>query len=303
MSKLIFKELQLSDYDNVYSYTSRYGEGSCQHSFVSMYSLNEKYGDMICVADGFLYTLRSHLEDDNYRVYLAPLGDGDHKAAFESILQDAHANGKKVKFQTLTESKARLLEELLPGKFEITEQEDLFEYVYFTERMAYFPGKDLRKRRMEANRFWALYGDIATVTRITKNDFADITAFENEWLFDNRETHDMHALDRESRMIQMQFDNFEALHLSGVVLRVSGKVKGFSYGTKLSDEYYDAVVEKGDRELSHVYKVLRQESVKQCALDCTYVNLEEDVGVPGLRALKNSYKPEFILKKYIATEL
>ena len=111
---MIFEPAGLDDYGRIWPYTSVYGEGSCQHSPVSMYSLSEKYGDSICEEDGFLYTLRSRLCDDTYRVYLAPMGGGDLKGAYLKILEDAAANGRKAKFQTLTEKAAAFLSDAFP---------------------------------------------------------------------------------------------------------------------------------------------------------------------------------------------
>lgn len=302
MSDLIFRQVTLEDYDRIYAYMAAFGEGSCQHSFVSIYSLSEKYGDVVCEKDGFLYVLRSCLCDADFRVYLVPMGEGDLRKAFANIIADAGKYGKKVKFLSLTQKYAEFLREEFPDRFTIEEDRDLAEYVYRTESMSTFTGGELRKRRKEVNHFWRLFGERAAVTRIVPGDFADILAFEQRWLEISKENHDMAALERESRMIQKQLAHYEQLRLSGIVLRIDGVVKGFGYGVKLSDEYYDAVIEKGDREVPHIYKVLRQESVKQCAMDCTYVNVEEDVGVPGLRALKYAYKPEFLIHKYIAAE-
>ena len=86
---LEFLPVTWEDYERIYPYTSAYGEGSCQHSPVSMASLAEKYGDAVCMRDGFMYTLRSHLCDEEYRVYLAPLGCGDVAEAFRRIFADA----------------------------------------------------------------------------------------------------------------------------------------------------------------------------------------------------------------------
>ncbi len=112
--KLEFTAVTPEDYDRIYPYTSAYGEGSCQHSPVSMFALNEKYGDSVCIQDGFLYTLRSRLCDARSRVYLAPLGSGDRKKAFERIFEDAAVYGKKVSFRTLTEEAAAFLEQNFP---------------------------------------------------------------------------------------------------------------------------------------------------------------------------------------------
>ncbi|MCM1135218.1 MAG: phosphatidylglycerol lysyltransferase domain-containing protein [Clostridium sp.] len=302
MAELIFETAGLKDYERIYRYTSVFGEGSCQHSFVSMYSAEEKYGDAVCEADGFLYTLRQKLCDDCFRVYLAPMGDGNLREAFRRIMADAHKNRRKAKFVTLTKKYAAFLEREFAGQFVAEENRDLAEYVYRTENMAAFPGRKLKKRRDEVHHFWNLFGGRAFVSRITQADFSEILDFESIWVQENKETHDGEALEREERMIRRQFAHFDELALSGVVLRIDGIVKGFGYGTKLSDTCYDAIVEKGDRDIPHIYKVLRQESVKQCAMDCAYVNMEEDVGVPGLRALKYAYQPEFLICKYIVTE-
>ena len=300
--KLDFKPVTIDDYDRIYPYTSVYGEGSCQHSPVSMYSLREKYGDAVCIKDGFLYTLRTNLCDDIFRVYLAPLGGGDLKAAFGNIISDAREHGRRVKFLSLTQKYAEALGELFPGSFDIKEERDIAEYMFKSEVMAYFTGPELSKRRREVNSFWHKYGDRASVDRIVPEDMPDIMRFEKRWLAQSKENHDMAALERESRMIRDQLEHFERLHLSGIVIRIDEVIFGFGYGTRLGDLCYDAIIEKGDRNIPYIYKVLRSESVKQCGLDCTYVNMEEDVGIPGLRALKSAYKPAYLINKFIATE-
>ncbi len=298
---LIFEAVRPADYDRIFAYTSVYGEGSCQHSPVSMASMEEKYGDAVCIRDGFLYTLRSRLEDEKYRVYLAPLGEGDEAAAYENILADAAAHDRLAKFMTLTERSAERLEKLFPGRFDYLEVRDLAEYLYRVENMTEFPGGELRKRRMEVHTFWNTYGERASVTRITPEDYPVCLAYEEKWLRDNLETHDAETLRRDARMIEYQMAIFEALHLSGVMLRIDGEVCGFCYGTRLGDTY-DVIVEKAERAVPHAYKVIRQESTRLCAQDCKYVNMEEDVGLPGLRALKMAYKPDRLLNKFIVTE-
>lgn len=297
-----FSPVALDDYGWIYPYTSAFGEGSCQHSPVSMYSLQEKYGDSVCEKDGFLYTLRSRLCNETYRVYLAPLGGGDLEKAFSLILSDAAAYGKKVKFLTLTEKTAAALDAFFPGRFTLTEDRDLAEYMYKADVMAAFSGGELRKRRTQVHAFWSKYGPRAAVSLLCPRDFEDVMAFEMKWLSENAETHDREALERDARMIEMQLEHFDALRLSGMALRVDGEIAGFCYGTKLSDQYFDAIVEKADRNIPHSYKVVRQESARLCAAGCDYINMEEDVGVPGLRALKLDYKPDYLLRKFIAAE-
>ena len=300
----IFEPVELEDYSRIYRYTSAYGEGSCQHSPVSMYSLSEKYADCICERDGFLYTLRSRLCDETYRVYLAPLGGGDIKAAFERLLTDAGQYGKKVKFLSLTARTAAALEEALPGRFAFQEDRDLAEYLYRADVMAAFSGGALRRRRTQIHNFWKQFGSRASIADICPANFPEVLAFAQKWLELNRETHDAHTLEREARMVENQIRHWDALRLSGVILRLDGETGGICYGTRLNDQVFDVIIEKADRRIPHSYKVLRQEATKRCVAEtgCKYINLEEDVGVPGLRELKCGYKPDNLLRKFIATE-
>ena len=300
MGTLKFRPIALSDIDWVDKYTSLYGEGSCQHSPVSMFSLSEKYGDEICEQEGILYVLRRNLCDDTYRVYMAPFGE-DRGKGFKRILDDAKEAGRMVKFITLTENAAQELEAACPNMFDTQEERDLAEYIYSTKIMSTFSGSDLHERRREVHAFWNHYGQRAQVEKITPKDIPEILAFEQKWLEDNQTQYDMESLQREARMIGIQLPLFKELHLSGIVVRIDGRICGFSYGTRLNDRFYDAIIEKGDHEIQGIHRVLRQESVRQCALEFEYVNLEEDLGIEGLRAMKMHYHPAFMLSKYTAT--
>lgn len=264
--------------------------------------MQEKYGDEVCIRDRVLYTLRRKLCDRQYRVYLAPMGAGEIGAAFGRILEDAASYGKRVRFITLTERYAKALEQAFPGRFEIEEDRDLAEYIYTTQSMSTFAGSKLAKRRAEIHTFRHKFGDRTQIERIRREHFPQLWEFEEKWLRMSEEDHDMQALRKEARMIRLQLDNYEKLHLDGILIRIDGEIKGFCYGAKLSDDYFDIMIEKGDRNVPHIYKVIRLESTKWCAMDGTYVNMEEDVGVPGLRAIKQAYKPEFLIRKYRAKE-
>lgn len=297
-----FRKLCKSDFDMVNKYMSRYGEGSCQHSFIGMYSHFDKYGDCICQSDGFLYVLRSGLENDDYRIYLAPMGEENLREAYNRIIDDAHSHGKKSRFQTLTRRQMEFVMSHFPGQFDVLEDRDYAEYIYLTEDMGTFNGSKYNKRRGEVKAFYRNYGDRVKVDRLCPDDFEEVLEYQSKWLHDNSETHDEISLRLESNSIKLHLENFELFQISGVVIRIDGEIKAYSYGCKLNDEYYDSLIEKADRDIPNLYKVIRKEAVHLCAMDCKYLNYEEDVGVEGLRKMKTLYHPEFLLDKYIVTE-
>ncbi len=298
MERVDFRPVSLGDQRRVFEYTSRFGEGSCQHSPVAMYSLYEKYGDSVCIEDDMMYVLRKNLCNDTFRVYMAPLGAGDLKQAYEKIIADAHSYSRKAAFITITQKHADLLEENFSGLFDIKEDRDLSEYIFSEETMRDFPGKFHARRRTEIRAFWRDFGERTTVRVMTKEDVSDVAAYAVKWLTDNADTHDEDALNCEMICIRKQLASFDELGLSGTVIRVDGDVRAFCYGVPLNDDYYDVLIEKGDRAFPGIYRVLRQESTKLNVSGFSHINFEEDVGVCGLRRLKESYGPEFMITKY-----
>ena len=298
----MFRPVELTDKECIDAYMMRFGENSCQHSFVTMYSLSGKYGDEFCIRDGFLYVLRRAIGEDGVRCYLAPMGDGDRRKAYQTILEDAHAHQQRAAFMTLTEGQKEFVEREFPGMFEVTERRDYAEYLYHTEKLVQLPGHRLKDKRRELRLFWGKYGERARVDRLTKADLEEVWEFEQCWLGQCLEDHDREGLIREARMIRRQLDSFDELGLTGIVLRIDGIVRGFRYGVPLNSRCYDAIAEKGDRDIPHIYQVLKQEAARQCAPEYDWINLEEDVGVEGLRSSKLSYEPDFLLTKYYVEE-
>lgn len=300
---MFFRSITINDYDLVWKHCSRYGENSCQHSFINMFTLFEKYGSEISADDDFLYVLRGHLCTESERVYLFPMGGGDAKSAVERILEDAHSHSARVRFETVTSEKAAWLEREFPGVFSIRENRDYAEYIHLSDNLANLPGKAFASKRYDANLFRRKYEGRMSEIIITKEHIAEILDFERKWLCENQESHDKEALELEYREIELQLKYFDELKISGLIIRIDGITQGFVYGAPISDECYDVLIEKGNREFNDIYRILHQDIVRLCAMDYKYINREEDVGAEGLRKAKLSYKPDILLNKYIAAEI
>lgn len=298
-----FRSVAIDDYDMIWDYCAEYGENSCQHSFINIFTLYEKYGSKICEENGFLYVLRSHMSIDGVRVYLFPMGKGDERDAIEKILEDAHSYGCKAGFQTITEEKRNFLEREFPHVFQIEEVRDYAEYLHLADNLVNLPGKAFAKKRYDVNLFRRVYAGHMEELFLSKSNIDEVLAFERKWLAQTVAIHDKKALELEYREIERQLSYFDELKISGIIIRIDGEIQGFVYGAPISDSCYDVLIEKGNREIDDIYRILHQDIVRLCARDYKYINREEDVGVPGLRKAKLSYKPDILLSKYTATEI
>lgn len=302
LKTLVFEPVLPGQLGRVASYMSRFGESSCQHSAVSMYSHFEKYGDSFCIEQDVLYVLRRNLCDEDSRVYLAPFGAGNLKEAYLRILEDAHAYGKKARFETLTVKQKTFLETAFPGRFEAVRCRDMDEYIYSYETMAGFPGKEHARRRTEIRSFWRDYGERTKVLPMCASDLEEVEHLAEWWLDRHCREQNERALRGEKICIERQIEHFDMLGITGTVIRIDGNIKAFCYGVPLNDSCYNVLIEKGSRAFPGIYRVLRQESTKLNVAGYSYINFEEDVGDPGLRRLKESYGPAYMIEKYRVNE-
>ena len=235
---LVFKPVASDMQNLIRGYTFKYGEGSCQHSFVSSFCLAHKYGDMFCEQDNFLYTLRSNLCDEKFRVYLFPHGDKDNlqavKNAVEKILDDAHENNTRVKFLTLTKNSVDLLFKLFPEKFTAVPDRNSAEYICDFDSQVNIKGSKLAVKRNKINGFFRNYGDKFSVALIENEHIEKIREFQKAWLEEkilrNSDPYHIAQLKNEDNGIQTALDNFFDIGLTGVVVFIDGELCGYAYG-------------------------------------------------------------------------
>lgn len=288
------------------SYFFAYGEGSCQHSFVSSFCMSEKYGDKFAIKDNFLFILREKRCTEDERVYLFPLGDIQDvlsvRRAVDSVIEDAHSHNAKVRFETVTEKAKNFLAENYSELFSITESRDVSEYIYDRGLFVGLQGRNYRDFRWHVNRCKTHYGEHLEVRPITPDYFDEICKFEDEWYSKYCTEESRAQLSNERVAIKNGIHNFCGLGFFGIVVLIDGVMKGFMYGMKLDDDTCDAMIAKADREGIFIYSFLYHSFVELCCKNYKWLNLEEDLGDPGLRYSKLAYRPDHFLKKYIISE-
>lgn len=297
-----FKPVTNKDMEALMPFLRKNGFSSCQHSFVSMLGLKEKYGDEFCFKDNILFIHRSGRDHDGYRVYLAPFGEiTDYSESVSAIVSDAHERGFKVSFETVCENFANALNSL-PYDFSTEYNRDYSEYIYSVDNMSILPGRDLAPKRNRIRAFYSEYDGHIIIENITAKNIDEVREFQAEWLKDRKTTLNDPMLDTENDAISLYLDNFERFGFKGIVVRVYGKIVGYAAGFPLSDDTMDEVIEKGARNITGIYQLLCNEFAILCCKDYKYINREEDIGLSGLRRAKESYKPVRLIDKYIAKE-
>ena len=300
---LDFKPLLLETKSFLDPFFIQYGESSCQHSFAAAYCLQEKYGNRYSIENNFLYMLRQNRCTPDEEVYLFPLGDlADGRIAIDTLLSEAHQKGKKLLFETVTEKAKNFLEENYPEQFYIEEKRDNAEYIFNRENLAELKGKEYESKRWEVHRFQKEFEGRYSIEVLTPSYFDEVKSFSRKW-YDDFYTEETNAqLRAEEKALDYALEHFYELGLHGLVILIDGKIAAFEYGTALNQNTYDGFVEKANRSYKYIYKMLNNTVAKRCPDSIKWLNWEEDLGHEGLRKMKLSYRPEYLLKKYLVKE-
>lgn len=193
----------------------------------------------------------------------------------------------------------------LESFFVMEEQEEFEDYVYLAEDLASLKGnRYVRKRNLihQFEREFMNNGVRVHVEPITAGSVPECLAFLEVWCkqrdCDIDENIDM-ACERRAAITSLE--NFEALELKGIQIRVDGAVNAFGIAARLNDEMGILNYEKAFSEVKGLYQFLDHECAKQLFAEYRYINKESDMSLPNLARMKNSYRPVMRVKSYKLT--
>jgi len=292
-----FKEVSISDKAWVDEIVALENSRSADYNFGNLYIWDRFYRQLIAREGDRMLTQRCV---EGEQVFVFPIGKGPLAPAMEAMARYAGEQGFPLCIKGVTEEHKAMLEQEYPGKFSFTEDESHNDYIYPVEKLANYPGRSLHGKKNCCNRFCAAY-DWKFVP-LERSLFDDCTYMMDRWLEENKDRlHDSIVL--ENRAVVRGFEAFEELELEGGALVVNGDVVAFSVGKMITEDTFDVYFEKAMMAYDGSYPMICRETCRMMMekhKKLKYINREDDLGLEYLRMSKMSYKPEYILKKYVA---
>lgn len=217
--------------------------------------------------------------------YVMPLNDpvGCDIQTFHEIL------GKRDFFFPIPEG---WLDYFPEDEFVITYDESESDYLYLTDRMAGFKGKQYVRHRNHLNQFLSLYKPEGIP--LSAHNFNDGMTILQGWQNNSRTAADKTDFEQCREALQ----NFSELALWGTIYYINNVQAGFIIGEALNSETFCLHFAKASKQYHGIYEYMFNDTAKRLQSQYKYLNLEEDMGDKNLRRTKRSYGPEFILKKY-----
>lgn len=297
MNGLQFQEIKLSDrplFDA--SYRSCRHEGS-ESSFINLFIWRkpldivwaqiEKAICVVVLQDGPVYALHP----------CAPEREDSVQAA--RLLADwFRQQGHPLLIKGLELGLAEMLAEEFPSwKIEHDRPED--DYIYRVKELIELKGRKFEAKRHHIRTFLNQNYDYAYEPMNDRNALECIP-MAKEWL--ERQACEDRIMQAELFAVEQALAQFGALNLSGGIIRIDGIVKSFTVGEALCEDTAVIHIEKADPAIPGLYQMINREYLSNAWPQMSFVNREEDMGIAGLRAAKQSYRPVRMVEKYRASE-
>jgi len=278
-----FKDIALADYQ-------RFKEGAsiCELSFANLFIWHSFDRAKFTVINNNICILITPANETPY--FLEPLGKNELGETVKTCLQ--HTG----KMSRVTES---FINTLSLKEHKIRCLRDQFDYVYETKSLAELKGKKYDGKRGHLKKFQKRHPDYTFVPLTKEHENGAMQLFE-EWFSAREKTQYFSKLayDAQKEAIQNAFKYFNELKLLGGALIVDKVLKGFTLGSWLNPETIDVHFLYGHPGLHGVFQTILWEACNKTYHPAKLVNLEQDLGIPGLRKSKLSYHPLRLEKKF-----
>ena len=189
--------------------------------------------------------------------------------------------------------KERLPDVALNGAM-VVEDRDNADYVYRREDLATLAGRHFTKKRNHINQCLAAYK--CQYEMITEETVPECLAMQDRWCA-ARDCKTEPGLCGEYRAIVETLQNYREFPLTGGAIRIDGTIEAFAVGERLNPSTAVWHFEKAMPHFHGLGQLINQWFTRENLAEFTYVNREQDLGIPGLRKAKESYFPDHLVEK------
>ncbi len=182
----------------------------------------------------------------------------------------------------------------LVNEFAVTETPENHDYVYDIASLRTLEGKPYAEKRNFINRARKHNPEIVRLSSASEAECIDLL---HRWAESQPRAGESTLKDEESAL-SLAFRNFEAIDLFGIGIRINAQLEAVSFGCPLNQRMFVEYFEKATSTVPGLYPLAVHELAKALPANFTELNLEEDLGIPGLKTAKERWNPIYQVKKY-----
>lgn len=185
--------------------------------------------------------------------------------------------------------------------FDLKPIRDHFDYLYSVRSLAELKGRKFDGKRGHIRRMKKTHPDYQYIG-LTMEMGREALAFFEDWCNARQSADGVRVTglnyNHQRTAISRAFEHYNALRLMGGALVADGKIIGLVIGSRLKGDIACVHFCYARPDVPGSFQTLLWEACCNTFSGFKYVNLEQDLGLSGLRRLKTSYYPTKMEKKF-----
>ncbi len=182
----------------------------------------------------------------------------------------------------------------------IEHDRDNHDYVYSVDKFIHFRNRKLKTRKKELEKLYKKHPDLDVRYDLQHNTalVVDIKKLYQTWVRQTNQSRWEKDYDALCRVMKQQI-----VPQIIVAIYKDSEMIGFTINELIHRSYYMGFSGKANRKYPGLSIALEHETAKimKTTYGCKYLNLEQDLGIEGLRNFKLSLSPDRLVKKYKVT--
>ena len=290
----IQKKVTLEDKELITIFASHFLP-SADFKFASLWSYNTENDAAISrYNDNLILKFRDYITNESHYSFL---GKNLLNDTAEVLLQQAKKEGILEELRLIPEDVISY--ESNWSNFRVLEDEGNHDYILSVEDMTVLPGSKFHTQKNHINKFHALYPN-HFIKILDPQETSTKEQIEDVFFRWEKARGKMRAdTEHELTAIQRLLDAHTFFKLLVIGLFIDEKIQGFSINDLDNINYAQNHFAKSDPEIKQAYYKLNQVTGHELKkLGYSYLNIECDLGIEGLRFAKKQWNPVSYIKKY-----
>jgi hypothetical protein len=310
LEMLELKKLDLSQLDTLNCYLKNNKMRDCAFCTGNTILWSERYKvSYTIISDMLVFTTEEEGLPSSFTFpigtnadYATHLNDTDYmnkaREVFDYICDYFSSINRPIVFHCITPELYQIIDSWYPGRFTYNADREDFDYIYSVEKLSSLKGSKLHGKRNHINNFIKNHPDYV-YEDISPDNIGSCLDVAKKWQNKHDELApelaDEHAYEYDK--IKLALEHMDELNMIGGIIYIDSVPVAFTIGEELAPDTFDVHFEKADDSIQGAYPMINREFVTRKLQNYTYVNREEDMGLPGLRKSKMSYCPDILFEK------
>lgn len=279
-TKLYVGEVTLACKEEIEKIRRRHRHETSSHAFTSLWLWQKQMGLTLYLKEDF-FAVRSSLHGDN--MWFFPCGNVEKKRTF----LEEHLGEEDFGLCYLRKEDVAFLRAFYPDRFLVKKSEESTEYIYDRELYREMSGGRYANFRNKYNKFVRNHA-VKTETISDANWSAALELVRK--YSKNAHMQGCHCL-RDDGVAAAAMPYWKDLELFGILVYVDGIPQSMAIGFPLTSDTMDGCIEEHNREIPGLSYFTQRAFCLSVPEQFRYINGEEDLGLEGLRIMKQNMSP------------